>query len=160
VTSGDAIAQRRAELERRLAALSPEKRAQLERARAAGEPVVRKGGIVPREPDAPVPMSFAQELLWLLDRASPGMHGYNVPRTARLRGPLDVAALQAALDGVVARHEVLRSTFDLVDGEPRQIVHAPRPSRSRSPISPTGRTRRARKRRSRSSATCRAGHST
>jgi len=127
VTSGDAIAQRRAELERRLAALSPEKRAQLERARAAGEPVVRRGGIVPREPDAPVPMSFAQELLWLLDRASPGMHGYNVPRTARLRGPLDVTALQTALDGVVARHEVLRSTFDLVDGEPRQIVHPSAP---------------------------------
>src|SRR6188472_953098 len=123
----DAIAQRRAELERRLAALSPEKRAQLERARAngAGEPAVRRGGIVPREPGTPVPMSYAQELLWLLDRASPGMHGYNVPRTARLRGPLDVAALQAALDGIVARHEVLRSTFDLVDDEPRQIVHAP-----------------------------------
>jgi len=127
VTPSDAIAQRRAELERRLAALSPEKRAQLERARAGGEPAVRRGGIVPREAGAPVPMSYAQELLWLLDRASPGMHGYNVPRTARLRGPLDVAALQAALDGIVARHEVLRSTFDLVDGEPRQIVHDPAP---------------------------------
>jgi amino acid adenylation domain-containing protein len=127
VTSGDAIAQRRAELARRLAALSPEKRAQLERARTGGEPVVRRGGIVPREAGAPVPMSFAQELLWLLDRANPGMHGYNVPRTARLRGPLDVAALQGALDGIVARHEVLRSTFDLVDDEPRQIVHAPAP---------------------------------
>jgi len=127
MTPGDAIAQRRAELERRLAALSPEKRAQLERARANGEPAVRRGGIVPRDPGAPVPMSYAQELLWLLDRATPGMHGYNVPRTARLRGPLDVAALQAALDGIVARHEVLRSTFDLVDDEPRQIVHPPAP---------------------------------
>ncbi|MBW8770258.1 MAG: amino acid adenylation domain-containing protein, partial [Gemmatimonadetes bacterium] len=129
MAGSDAIAQRRAELERRLAALSPEKRAQLERARAAGvgEPAPRRGGIVPREPGAPVPMSYAQELLWLLDRASPGMHGYNVPRTARLRGGLDVAALQAALDGIVARHEVLRSTFDLVDDEPRQIVHPAAP---------------------------------
>jgi amino acid adenylation domain-containing protein len=127
VTPAEVLAQRRAELERRLAALSPEKRAQLERARAAGTPVPRKRGIVPREPGTPVPMSYAQELLWLLDRANPGMHGYNVPRTARLRGALDVAALCAALDGVGARPEVLRSTFDLVDGEPRQIVHAPGP---------------------------------
>ena len=127
MTPAEALAKRRAELERQLAALSPEKRAELERARARGEPTVRRGGIVPRDAGAPVPMSYAQELLWLLDRASPGMHGYNVPRTARLRGPLDVAALRAALDGVVARHEVLRSTFDMVEGEPRQIVHAPAP---------------------------------
>ena len=126
MTHVDALAERRAELARRLAALSPEKRAQLEGARAIAPIAPRRGGIVPREPGSPVPMSYAQELLWLLERANPGI-GYNVPRTLRLRGTLHVAALQAALDGIVARHEVLRSTFDLVDGEPRQIVHEPAP---------------------------------
>ncbi|MEO8562544.1 MAG: amino acid adenylation domain-containing protein [bacterium] len=125
MTPADALAERRAELARKLAALSPEKREQLERARVNGSSSAAHGGITPRSAGAPTPMSFAQELLWLLDRANPGMHGYNVPRTARLRGALDVRALSAALDAVVARHEVLRSTFDLVDGEPRQIVHEP-----------------------------------
>ncbi|MEO5814771.1 MAG: amino acid adenylation domain-containing protein [Gemmatimonadaceae bacterium] len=121
----DHLAERRAELERRLAALTPEQRAQLDRSRGEVQTVARPAGIDPRPIGAPVPMSFAQELLWLLDRANPGMHGYNVPRTARLRGALDVAALRRALSEIVARHEVLRSTFDMVDGELRQVVHAP-----------------------------------
>ncbi|MEP6732477.1 MAG: amino acid adenylation domain-containing protein [bacterium] len=121
----DHLAERRAELERRLAALTPEQRAQLDRSRGETQPIARPEGVQPRAGGVPVPMSFAQELLWLLDRANPGMHGYNVPRTARLRGALDVAALTRALSDIVARHEVLRSTFDMVDGELRQIVNAP-----------------------------------
>lgn len=85
--------------------------------------------LMPRDPAAPIPMSFAHELLWMLETASPGTHGYNVSRAIRLRGHLDIDALQRALDALIARHEVLRSTFDRVDGEPRQIVHAPRPVR-------------------------------
>jgi amino acid adenylation domain-containing protein len=123
----DLLAERRAELQRKLAALSPEKRAQLEQATASGMPAPRARGIPARGSGAPVPMSFAQELLWLLDRANPGMHGYNVPRVARLRGALDVNALNRALSEIVARHEVLRSTFDMVDGEPRQIVGSAHP---------------------------------
>ena len=154
MTPAETLAKRRAELEQRLAALSPEKRAQLERARANGESAVRRGGIVPREAGAPVPMSYAQELLWLLDRANPGMHGYNVPRTARLRGALDVAALRAALDGIVARHEVLRS----MASRGRSFTR-PSPSSSRSAISPTARRRNARRTRSRSSVSCRGARS-
>ena len=122
--SGDLLAKRRAELERRLAELTPEKRAQVEQARTSGA-MPAQDGIAPRAAGASVPMSFAQELLWLLDRANPGMHGYNVPRSARLRGSLDVESLRRALSAIVDRHEVLRSTFDMVDGEPRQIVGAP-----------------------------------
>ena len=121
----DHLAERRAELARRLAALTPQQRAQLERSRGDA-PAATPQGITPRATGAPVPMSFAQEVLWLLDRANPGMHGYNVPRTARLRGTLDVPALERALNDIVARHEVLRSTFDMVDGELRQIVRSPR----------------------------------
>lgn len=120
----DAAAQRRLELERRLAALSPAKRALLERAAAIPRDGA-SGGIPCRTPGVAVPMSFAQELLWLLHRAAPDMHGYNVPRVVRLRGRLDVDALQSAIERVVARHEVLRTTFELVDGEPRQIIHEP-----------------------------------
>lgn len=97
--------------------------------------------LAPRRAGAPIPMSFAHELLWMLETANPGMHGYNVARAMRMRGPLDVHALQRALDALVVRHEVLRSTFDRVDGEPRQVVHPPLPVRiedvdvrSREPI--------------------------
>ncbi|HVF62094.1 MAG TPA: amino acid adenylation domain-containing protein, partial [Thermoanaerobaculia bacterium] len=63
----------------------------------------------PRTP-AP-PASFAQERLWFLDRLDGGGAAYNVPAAIRLRGALDPAALHAALRGVVARHEALRTTF-------------------------------------------------
>ena len=121
------LAERRAELQRRLAALSPQQRARLEETRGDAQPTLRAAGIEPRAQGVAVPMSFAQELLWLLEQANPGMHGYNVPRTARLRGPLSVAALERALTEITSRHEVLRSTFDSVDGELQQIIAAPRP---------------------------------
>jgi amino acid adenylation domain-containing protein len=124
----DLLAKRKHELERRLAELSPTKRASIERAWAADSgapPAIETVRTIPPRPSgAPIPMSFAQELLWLLERTSPG-HTYNVPRMVRLTGALDVDALQLALDALVARHEVLRTTFSLVDGEPRQIVHQP-----------------------------------
>ena len=121
----DSLAERRAELERRLASLSPEQRAKLAASTAA--PPAEETLTVPRrDQNAPVPMSFAQELLWRLERASPG-HTYNVPRAVRLRGEVDIAALQRALDALIVRHEALRTTFALVDDEPQQIVNAARP---------------------------------
>lgn len=83
--------------------------------------------IAPRASSAPAPLSFAQELLWLMDRAAPGLAAWNVPRALRLRGPLDVGALQSALDELVARHESLRTVFAAADGEPRQIVRPAEP---------------------------------
>src|SRR4051812_23110310 len=123
----DHLAERRAELARRLAALTPEQRAKLAEPRDGSQHAAAAKGIEPRPAGVPVPMSYGQELLWLLEQANPGMHGYNVPRIARLRGALDIAALERALSEIVARHEVLRSTFDSVDGELRQIVGAPSP---------------------------------
>ena len=78
--------------------------------------------IARRGPDAPVPMSFSQELLWLLDRATPGLTAYNLPITRRLRGPLDVPALERALTQLVARHESLRARFAEIDGGPRLVI--------------------------------------
>ena len=72
----------------------------------------------------PVPLSFAQERLWLFDQLDPGKAVYNVSRALRIRGRLDVEALGRALDTIQERHEVLRSSFPLVDGNPVQAVDA------------------------------------
>lgn len=119
----DPIAKRKAELAKRLAALSPEQRAQLAQQPAAVAPVRTIG---PRENGKPVPLSFAQELLYRLERANPGF-AYNVPRAIRLSGILDENALQRALNTLAERHEALRTTFDLVGDEPAQIVNEPAP---------------------------------
>src|SRR5206468_12214817 len=62
---------------------------------------------VPR--DLELPLSFAQERLWFLDRLEPGGSAYNISAAVRLVGPLDVAAFGAALGEVVRRHEALRT---------------------------------------------------
>lgn len=79
----------------------------------------------PRDPAAGLRLSYAQEVLWLLDRSSPGMTAYNVPIARRIVGPLDRERLQLALDGIVARHELLRTCFAAVDGEPAPVVDPP-----------------------------------
>ena len=67
--------------------------------------------ILPRDASRPAPLSFAQEVLWLLDRATPGLTAYNTPLARRVHGKLDIAALERALGGVAARHEALRTVF-------------------------------------------------
>jgi amino acid adenylation domain-containing protein len=73
-----------------------------------------------------LPLSFAQQRLWFLDQWAPGQEVYNVAFGLRLRGHLDVAAMEAALDELVVRHEVLRTTFESEGGVPYQLIHAPR----------------------------------
>ncbi|THA28002.1 amino acid adenylation domain-containing protein [Streptomyces sp. A1277] len=68
------------------------------------------------------PVSFAQRRLWLLAELDGGSAAYNVPMAVRLAGPLDVDALETALNDVVERHAPLRTVFATVDGEPRQHV--------------------------------------
>ncbi|WP_227106801.1 jagaricin-like haemolysin non-ribosomal peptide synthetase HmlG [Chromobacterium rhizoryzae] len=79
--------------------------------------------IPPADRSRPLPASFAQQRFWFLERLDQGEHGvYNIAQGLRLRGRLDLAALRAALAGVVRRHEALRTRFALSDGELRQIV--------------------------------------
>ncbi|MES1242476.1 MAG: amino acid adenylation domain-containing protein, partial [Acidobacteriota bacterium] len=73
------------------------------------------------------PLSFAQERLWFLDRLEPESAAYNLPVVVRLRGDVDVPALEASLAAVVRRHDTLRTTFGERDGVPFQTVAAESP---------------------------------
>jgi amino acid adenylation domain-containing protein len=60
--------------------------------------------------------------LWFLDQLEPGTAAYNLPRAFRITGPLDVNILTRAFEAVMRRHESLRTVFDSVEGQARQIV--------------------------------------
>ena len=109
-------------LAQRIANLSPAKRALLELRLKKGAPVASEQTIPRLETHSSVPLSFAQQRLWFLNQLEPESAAYNQPKAIRLRGPLDVRALQNALDQIVARHEVLRTTFVSMDGVPMQVI--------------------------------------
>jgi amino acid adenylation domain-containing protein len=98
--------------------LSPERRALLElmRARAGHAAAPRRLGL------RRAPLSFAQQRLWIISQLQPDGALYHVPAAVRIAGELDAAVLERALGEVVRRHEVLRTTFPSVEGEPRQVV--------------------------------------
>lgn len=77
-----------------------------------------------RAGSGPWPLSFAQERIWFLHQFAAGSPVYNVPIAVRMTGELDVAALQRALSGFVARHESLRTTIGSLDSAPAQAVQA------------------------------------
>lgn len=68
------------------------------------------------------PASFGQQRLWFLDRLFPNSSCYNVVNVLRLKGLLDLAALEKSFNEIIRRHEVLRTNFDTVDGKPVQLV--------------------------------------
>jgi amino acid adenylation domain-containing protein len=74
------------------------------------------------ERSGPLPLSFAQQRIWFLERLEELGSTYHLSRRLRLRGMLDRGALVRALDRLVARHETLRTTFGLVNGEPEQRI--------------------------------------
>ncbi|HEX6293266.1 MAG TPA: amino acid adenylation domain-containing protein, partial [Herpetosiphonaceae bacterium] len=81
-------------------------------ARLGGQQATAALPLTPTPRDGtPLPLSFAQQRLWFLDQLTPGSSAHNLPLLLRLRGPLDRAALQHSLTTLVARHEVLRTTF-------------------------------------------------
>jgi amino acid adenylation domain-containing protein len=107
------------------AGLSPDEEAELLalllaeegfQAPAAAELVAAQAG-------ATHPLSFAQQRLWFLQLMTPESPFYNMPAAIDLRGPLHRAALEQALNALVARHQTLRTTFLVADGQPLQRIN-------------------------------------
>lgn len=111
-----------ADLATLMSSMSPDKRALLERRlmekRAAA---AKQQGIHRRAGQGPCPLSFAQELMWLLDHLI-DTSAYHVPRALRVKGPLNTEALEYALNKIVERHDVLHTTYQEVEGQPLQFV--------------------------------------
>ncbi|MER5733127.1 amino acid adenylation domain-containing protein [Streptomyces sp. NPDC002138] len=81
--------------------------------------------VTPADRSRPLPLSFAQQRMWLFDRFAPGNPAYHVPTAVRIGGDLDPVALAAALGALMARHEVLRTVLPETDGAPEQRVLPP-----------------------------------
>src|SRR5215212_1529199 len=117
----------------RLAQLSPEKRALLlsklnQQQNGAPKPSAQRPVIaaLPRTGE-PLPLSFGQQRLWFLNEFEPDSAAYNLGMALRLQGTLDAAVLAQSLTEIVRRHEVLRTTYSGVDGEPMQTIHPAQP---------------------------------
>ncbi|MCC5667067.1 amino acid adenylation domain-containing protein [Nostoc sp. CHAB 5784] len=74
--------------------------------------------IQPVDRNAALPLSFAQQRLWFLEQLQPGSATYNIPTAVRLTGSLNIAVLARSLNEIIRRHEVLRTQFPTVDGNP------------------------------------------
>jgi amino acid adenylation domain-containing protein len=83
---------------------------------------LQENPIEPISRDQVLPLSFAQQRLWFLNQLEPDSAFYNIPASVRLVGKLDVASLARALNEVVRRHEVLRTSFREKDGLPYQSI--------------------------------------
>jgi len=108
-----------------LASLTPERRRLVElwlRTKAAAPPSPAPSGIPRRSANAPCPLSFAQQQFWFVQQWEPESVAYTIPIAVRIEGPCDPPALVRSLQAIVARHEILRTTFLAVDGQPQQII--------------------------------------
>ena len=79
--------------------------------------------IRPIDRSSNMPLSFAQQRLWFLTQMEPEQPVYNVPMAFRLSGLLNIEALSQSVADMIARHEILRTTFSTNDGQPVQIIH-------------------------------------
>ncbi len=70
------------------------------------------------------PMSYSQQRFWFLDQLQPGTALYVIPAAVRISGSLDTAGLERAINVIVERHESLRTTFELVDDQPSQVIQS------------------------------------
>jgi FkbH-like protein/FkbM family methyltransferase len=70
----------------------------------------------------PLPLSFGQERLWMLNQFDPGNSAYHIPSAWRIQGPLDTTVLEQCINEVVRRHEILRTTFSAVEARPVQVI--------------------------------------
>jgi amino acid adenylation domain-containing protein len=108
--------------------LSPERRKLLELRLRARQAQVAGPELRPHpRPGGTAPLSASQTRLWVVERMEPGAGDYTASFAVRVRGPLDAGALRGAFETLVARHEVLRTTYAERDGVPVQVIHPPAP---------------------------------
>jgi amino acid adenylation domain-containing protein len=81
--------------------------------------------LIPHTRPEVLPLSFAQQRLWFLEQME-SAGAYRIPVIFRIRGRLDVPVLERVIDEIARRHESLRTTFDVVAGEPVQVISPPR----------------------------------
>ncbi|MEH2266224.1 amino acid adenylation domain-containing protein [Nostoc sp.] len=117
------------DLIKRLEALSPEKRELvLQKLKKQQQSVQNSNSLIPSltlvSREQHLPLSFAQQRLWFIDQLEGENCVYNVPFFLQISGCLQIAALEQAITAIVQRHEVLRSSFCVVDGSPIQVIHA------------------------------------
>src|SRR5207245_9331317 len=72
--------------------------------------------------DGNAPLSLTQERIWFLQQMESGTAAYNMAGAVRIRGALNLPALEKALNDIIARHEVMRTRFTANNGEPRQVI--------------------------------------
>ena len=110
----------------RITALNAEQRAVFEaalKAKGLRAPQVDQIPRRPREDTNLFVTSIDQERLWFIEQLQPGNSAYNIFSASRIRGPLDAAVMERVVRELIARHEVLRTTFTIVDDEPMQLIH-------------------------------------
>ena len=107
----------------RIAALSPEKRELLLQRLNQKKESVSLEKILPQSREGNTfPLSFAQQRLWFLEQLTPGNFTYNILAGLRLTGTLDARSLERSLNELVKRHEVLRTAFKTINGQPVQAI--------------------------------------
>ncbi|HLP57555.1 MAG TPA: amino acid adenylation domain-containing protein, partial [Candidatus Deferrimicrobium sp.] len=107
----------------RLTALSEKRQVLLDRLLKGKIPIDLKAKTIPkRKVFSPVPLSFAQKRLWVLDRLVPGNPFYNSPEAVPIKGGLDLAVFERSINEMIRRHESLRTIFKMENDEPVQVI--------------------------------------
>lgn len=112
----------------RIAKLSPDRQQLLTRLLKQKQIDLSQAVILPRARNSnDAPLSFAQQRLWLVLELDPDNFAYNIPEAFLVKGRLDVNVLARSFSEIVRRHEILRTTFQVINGEPRQVIGPPQP---------------------------------
>ena len=114
------------DLAARIAALNPEQRARFEESLKAKGLRMPEVDQIPRRPSEDCnlfPTSIDQERLWFIEQLQPGNAAYNIFSASRIKGRLDAALMERVVNALIVRHEVLRTTFTVVEDQPMQVIH-------------------------------------
>ncbi|HFC11389.1 MAG TPA: hypothetical protein ENJ56_00995, partial [Anaerolineae bacterium] len=121
------LAAKRAKLAARRKKLSPRQQQQLSQLLQKKQQPTTQHKASPQSRPSQLPLSFIQEQLWFIDQLTPHSNAYNMPFRIKFLDPIAADLLQQALTLMVARHEILRTHFERVQGRPIQVIDPPQP---------------------------------